>query len=137
MLKFQKMQPNDSSEKPGSAVNLRPDIVANIPLKVQASPLKPVSEDEDLDKIMQDVGKDLKQVDKNHHKKKFFDFKRQPKPAKPPTKPAAVPARPATAQPKPQVSGKPPKQSSAPVLAITVAVLVTFALVAAAYSAYK
>jgi hypothetical protein len=117
--------------------SMSPDIVNNIPLKAQDSPLTPVSEADDLDKIMRDVSHDLKQGAKKPPKKGFFDFKRQPKAPKT-AAPAARPAAPLPpSQPKAALQPKPARQSSAPVLAITMTVIVTGVLIAAAYYAYK
>jgi hypothetical protein len=133
--------------KPQPAQPLVPDIVNNIPLQVQGrANLKPADEDDELDRIMRDVGKDIKEVvkkpDKHHG---FFKHnksaKREPKLVAQPIKheaPAAPAPKPiATASQKPAVLPKPLKTSSPPVLAITVAILATGALIAAAYYAYK
>jgi hypothetical protein len=137
------MQPNNqqpnpaASPRPGSEANLHPDIVSNIPLKAQAAPLTPIHEDQDLDKIMRDVGQDLKQNEKSHHKKRFFEFKRQPKAVKPAPRPTPAPSRPAPVQAKAAAQPKPARQSSAPVFTITLTIIVTGVLIAAAYYAYK
>jgi len=129
-------QPNTASEKPGSSANLRPDIVSNIPIKAPSSPLNPIPEDDELDKIMQDVGKDLKKVSQNAHKKHFFEFKHHPAPAKPAAKPP-VQAQPAKAPQPKAAQQKLQRQCTIPVFTITVTIIVTGFLIAAAYSAYK
>lgn len=139
------MQGNDQtakSDRPGSTVNFRPDIVSNIPIKAQAQPNAPVNEDEDLDKLMHDVSKDLKQDHKKPPKKSFFEFKKHPKVAQPVPPPKKMPAAaksPISAQPKPAAAAtpKPPRQSTAPVLTITVTIIITGVLIAAAIYAYK
>ena len=130
-------QQNNPADKPGASVNLRPDIVANIPLKTQSAPINPIADDDDLDKIMQDVGKDLSKVGDSPHKKRFFEFKRRPKTPKPAPRPKAVRPQPAKPAAKPAPLPMPAKQGSVPALAITVAIIVTGVLIAAAYSAYK
>lgn len=153
--------PKQTTVQPAGSGSLVPDIVTDIPMAAPNTASKPANEDDELDKIMRDVGKDLNQVGKKNKQHGFLGFghktnkqKAEPKfsarpidqvkaiPAGPPApaKPAAPgpPAKPA-AKPdgKPLAAPKPATQSSAPVTVIILALLVTAALSAAAYYAYQ
>lgn len=120
------------------------DLVGNIPVKAQNSP--PAADDE-LDKIMQDVGQQLKNEDRQPSKKHRF-FGRRPK-SRPEPKlqaqplPPAIAQKPPSASPasppqaKPAAQPKPAATSSVPVLAITLTIIVTGVLIIAAVYAYK
>jgi hypothetical protein len=151
-----------SSTAPPSG-NLVPDFVGDIPVKTQAGEAGPVNDDTELDHIMQEVGKDVKKVGQGQHKKHFDFFKHkskqakaepkfhaqpmpaqkvpaarpavQPKPAQPTAAPKAASKIKSTAQLKP---AKPPKSGNgAPIMAIIMTIIVTGALIAAAFAAYK
>lgn len=137
---------------PGS---LTPNIVGNIPVKAPSGPGATSFNDEaELDKIMQDVGHELKKEDNKQRPKGFFGFKAKPKAEPKLTQPPTLNRPPATSPPAPttkietQPGAKPPmpistdklkpaKTSSAPVLVITFAVIITAALIATALYAYK
>ena len=139
-------QPINRSTGPVGDDPFKPDIVNNIPMHKAAPAPAQASEDDELDKIMQDVGTELKKDD--HQPAKHHFFSKTPKPTvnAPVHPPAAhhsapqAPAHPPTAQ-QPKAPAKPaPKikaKSSAPVFVIVVTVLVTGVLIAAAVSAYK
>jgi hypothetical protein len=114
-------------------------------------------EDEELDKIMEDVGHELKQADRKTPKKKLFSFGHKAKPiaaavpaapaasapvAAAPQPPAPQPAAAQDAQPTaaaPAMSPAAPKasKSSAPVGVFFITIIVTGALIAAAFYSYK
>jgi len=139
------MQPENQNvnpipaQRPGTEANLRPDIVNNIPIKTPNAPLSPISEDDDLDGIMKEVGKDLHQHNKKPAQRHFFDFKRSPKHPKP-----SKAHQPAQALPPSQPSTVPALKTKAPspprtfpAFTITVTIIITGALITAAYYAYK
>lgn len=143
-----------------------PNIVTNIPVHAPQAETKPASEDDELDKIMHDVGQELKKTEQKtpHHGLLGF-LHHDPKPlvkvnspaAKPeaPIAPvaapavASIPAAPiatpvAAAQPQVQSAGQTQPQavpaktkSHVPFFAIFVAICVTGFLVAAAVAAYQ
>ncbi len=139
-------------------VNQAPNLVDNIPVKAQQGGPPPVKEDDELDRIMRDVGQQLKKEDVKPAEKRFGLFKRrgakpkaeaklhaQPLTPQPITKQDITPAQPTASPPAPTAAkatpphpavAKPPK-SSAPVLAITLAIIVTAVLIGAAYYTYK
>jgi hypothetical protein len=133
--------------KPPAAGTLVPDIVKDIPLQTQGgAAAKPANEDDELDRIMHDVGHDIKAIGERPPKKHFDLFghkNKKPKAdpkfhAQPIAVPQQAPARP-TAAPAQKPAAKPqsPKTSDAPVLVIFMAMVITGALIAAAYYAYK
>jgi hypothetical protein len=142
-----------SSPSPSSDIP-PPDLGSKIPVKTQSTPPsppqppKPAAADDDLDKIMQDVGQQLKNEDKQPSKKRRSFFGRKPK-NQPEAKLHAQPLPPAVAQPlpaapqaraplpQPAIQPTPPKTSSAPVLVITLTIIVTSILIIAAIYAYK
>ena|SRR5579862_4192548 len=136
-----------------------PQVVANIPVHAPTAPAAPASEDDELDRIMRDVGQELKKESVKPAKKGLFSFfhkakaKPQPSatavhkapvaaqsaPAPQPT-PVSAPVR-AVARPQPQPTATPAakvkKQTSVPAFAIFVALLVTGFLTVAAIAAYR
>lgn len=129
-----------------AADTLSPDLVSDIPVRAQGS--SPAADDE-LDKIMQDVGQQLKNEDQRPSKKHRSFFGRHPK-NRPEAKLHAQPLPPVTAQPPPAASqNRPPlpksaaaqpqpsTTSSAPILVITLTIIVTGILIVAAIYAYK
>jgi hypothetical protein len=117
------------------AGSLTPSLVGNIPVKMPDTPSAvPLKEDGELDEIMRDVTHELKREDPKPYKKRFGLFSGKTKP--PQVKaPNPIPKSQPT-QSKP--TAPPPAQTkSAPLLAITLAVLVTGALIAAAYYSYR
>jgi hypothetical protein len=142
---------------PVAAPNFTTNLVTNIPLH---NPQKaaPVNEDAELDKIMQDVGHELKKEDHQKKTGHFSIFSRKKKavatvkptlsaavPSQAVATPqyvaapaAAVPAQPApasAAQAKPVPKAK--HTSTAPVMTVIVTVVVTGLLMAAAVYSYK
>ena len=153
-----------------------PNLVENIPVHTQGQAPTPHDEDAELDKIMQDVGHDIRKMGEHQPKHHFWELKahhkkeanfstqmsikdapqpvaarpapdpvhRQPAPAPKPTAPQAKApashskvkpiAQKPVKQPKPP---KPPKQRHLPVMVTALTVLVTAALIAVAYHAYK
>lgn len=143
---------------------LTTSLVANIPVHTPQQPGAPASEDDELDKIMQDVGKELKKDDQAKAKNHFSLFHKQkaapaPIAARPPAAPPAVPAQPVAAHPAPAqaviapqpvsqpataaqprpapAAAKPKKEPSVPLMPITAAVIVTGLLMAAAVYTYR
>lgn len=153
-----------------------PSLVENIPVHTPGQPQPSRDEDAELDKIMQDVGREMRKDagpqkkhhfwELNRHHKKEANFSTQmpvknappaaaakPQPApvsRPPTaapkppaanhqaQPAHNKVKPAAQKPsKPPKAPKLPKQNSAPIMVIVLTVLVTAALIAVAYHAYK
>jgi hypothetical protein len=147
-----------------SSSGLTPDIVSNIPVHNPSGPAPSagaINEDDELDKIMQDVNHELKKPEKKpdrhnfhfelkHHKKTEPKFSAQPRQvmdvtAQPASAPRPAPTAQAksvnepqpTAQQKPIPLKKPPKTHSTPVMAIALTIIATSGLVAAAIYAYK
>lgn len=132
------------------AVASTTNIVDNIPMHAPARPPAAApNEDAELDTIMQDIGHELKQADRQITKKRFSLFSRKPKTG---PRPAATPKvmdvsaaqlvprpAPAAARPAPQAAAsiQPTKTSSVPVGIILITVLVTGVLIAAAIYSYK
>ena len=154
------MNPPNPSPPPAPAptpppTSLTPDIVSNIPVKTPAgSGAASFNDEAELDKIMQDVGHELKKEDKKPRQKGRFGFKSkaktEPNLAQPPTlnrfQTASAPAPVPKTEPQPTAKAsaapaatkpKPAKTNSAPVLVITFAVIITAALIAAAVYTYK
>lgn len=152
------------------------NIVDNIPVHSPGQPMAQHDDEAELEKIMQDVGKEMKKDlgthkkhhfwELNRHHKKEANFSTQmtiknvqhartsdihprpapPRPAavaKPPVPQAKAPAPHTRVKPVAQKSQKqtkppkPPKQHHMPVTATVLTILVTAALIAVAYRAYK
>ena len=132
-----------AASPPQLASSLTPSIVDNIPVKAQQ--VSALNEDDELDKIMRDVGHELKKDDKKPSKKHFSLFKHKAQaPSKPQAAPAPQPlaAQLAPAQPAPTAAAKlaapkPPKPDSGAAFIISTAAAVTLALIVAAVYAYK
>jgi hypothetical protein len=135
---------------PASDAAFATNIVDNIPMHTPAPAAAPVlTEDDELDTIMKDVGHQLKQADRKTTKKhSLFGRRRQAPAPKPVPMPKAAAAAPAAPQPTVPVRAvtvdstvkaapKPVKTSSAPLGAIFMTILVTGALIAAAIYSYK
>jgi hypothetical protein len=130
-----------ASQAPGTAaadvsgVPAAPSIVTNIPVHTQQTIAAPAGEDAELDKIMQDVGHEMKKEDDKPQHHGFLGLGHKPKPlvkvASQPIRQQPPAAMPAAALPKPKT------QHSIPVFVIFVAFLVTGFLVAAAVAAYR
>ena len=140
-----------------SANSLKTDIVNDIPIAAPTAVHQPPDEDEDLDKIMRDVSKDVKEVGKKPAKRHWFAHDKKPKtdakfsarpidqvkpaPAAPASKPATMPqpvqTAPTNAKAVTKKFPKPPKTRTAPIGVILLAIVMTGALSAAAYYAYK
>ncbi|HET6863702.1 MAG TPA: hypothetical protein VFH37_00650 [Candidatus Saccharimonadales bacterium] len=144
-------QPTNQRPVSGSLV---PEMVKDIPIAVPGAKPRAGNEDDELDKIMRDVGQDIKQIDKKKPKHHWFGGQKKSKaevkfsarpidPIKPlpsaPPKPQDIAPQPQPASPKPTpaIKAKPAKTSHAPVGIVILAMLVTFGLMAAAYFAYK
>jgi hypothetical protein len=148
--------PAAPASNPASA----PNIVANIPVHTQqAAPAPaphPVNEDDELDRIMHDVGQELKKSDTKPQKHGLLDFIHKPKPlVKTPTPrakqqaaaapiPAPMPvqnlpaAGPAAAVTQGQAQATKPKtKRSVPVFVIFITLCITGFLIVAAIAAYK
>lgn len=162
----------------GPAPMPAPNLVENIPVHTPGQVTAPHDEDAELDKIMQDVGRDLHKMGehqskhhfwelKTHHKKEAnfstqMTIKNAPQPAavrpQPPPAPvhhqavtAPKPAAPQAKAPVPHNKVKPaaqksqkqpkppklPKQHHMPLMVTALTILVTAALIAVAYRAYK
>lgn len=126
--------------RPSGPGTLVPDIVQNIPMQVQAGAApQAINEDDELDEIMHDVGKNLKEVINKPHKTGLFRRHQAPEPKTPANQTAQTqPKAQSSAAPKP-VADKPAKAkaNNTPVLVIMMTVIVTCGLIAAAYYAYK
>lgn len=138
---------------PASDGSLTASLVANIPMHAPSQPAAPITEDDELDSIMTDIGHELKQAERKTPKKRFSLFQRKPKPQPrpvaapkimdvaaqpaPPAMAAAPAAQPPAAAVAPKSQPKPPKTSPAPLGAIFAALLVTSFLIAAAIYSYK
>jgi hypothetical protein len=133
---------------PAPAAQAATNVVTNIPVHTQQTAAAPANEDAELDKIMQDVGHELKKEDNKPQKHGFLGFSHKPKPlvkvaAQPVRQTAPMPAQqpvqtataPAVAMPAAVPKAK--IQRSIPVFVIFVAFLVTGFLVAAAIAAYR
>ncbi len=147
------MQDNKQSNI-AAAGGLRTDLVSDIPVTAQGTAQKRIDDDEELDKIMRDVGKDVKEVGKKPAKHHWFskDSKSKTDPkfsARPidqikplpaaPLKPvqAAQPTPKANPKAVPKAQAKAIKTSRTPIGAIVLAIIVAGGLSAAAYYAYK
>jgi hypothetical protein len=123
--------PNPSQPQPA----FKADIVGAIPLRVPGGDHTPaLHEDDELEKIMRDVGSDLKKDYFKSSKKRWLDFKRHPK--------AASAVKPAPHQlavtPMPAKAAKQAKaRRNLPIYLITMTISVTTALIVAAFIAYK
>jgi len=129
------------------------NLVTNIPVHDPRSSANPASEDAELDKIMRDVGHELKKDDQKVKKARHSIFSRKAKPTPPVAiqpSVAAPPAAPARAAPvhaaqpaasthpvKPLAAVKSKSGPAAPVMVIMVTILVTGLLMAAAVYTYK
>jgi hypothetical protein len=131
---------------PAASTTLTTSIVSNIPIHAPTTPAPAAGEDAELDKIMEDVGHELKQADRKHTKQHFSLFNHKKHPANPTVpkaahvvdiKPAAQHAAPATAHQPAKAVTPAQKTSSTPVGVIFVTILVTGALIAAAVYSYK
>jgi len=147
---------------PAAPIAVTTNLVASIPVHNQATQAAPATEDDELDKIMQDVGREMSKDDKKPPKHGLLHFghnsKATPKPLAPiatavqpaPAEPMATPQTVSLPSPQPPIAAVQPqtqaapvatakakKQSSTPVFAIFVAILVTGFLVAAAIAAYR
>jgi hypothetical protein len=133
-------QPNQNPAS-SDGDSLRTDIVSNIPIH-EAAAAAPVKEDDDLDRIMQDVGHQLKTEDIKPPKHHLFSKKQPANSAHLSAQPVIHEHQAPTAQtPHNQPAQKPPPKSkstsSAPVFIIVVTIAVTTVLIAAAMAAYK
>ena len=141
---------------PAQQAPAAPNLVANIPVHAPVSAAPAANEDDELDKIMQDVGHEMNSEDKKPHKRGLLHFGHKAKPkTQPPAAAATVQAQPlpmpspqpalpkqapvSAAQPQPgaRTAAKSTNQRTVPVFAIFVALLVTGFLVAAAVAAYR
>jgi hypothetical protein len=152
---------------PSPGASSSPSMVTNIPVHTQQAPVVTASEDHELDKIMHDVGQELKKEDKQPEKHGFLGFGHghKPKPlvkvTNPPVNQTAlagtvVPVQAVSQAAEPvvittaasAVAAVPGTQSlvqpakikthrSVPVFVIFVALCVTGFLVAAAIAAYR
>jgi hypothetical protein len=113
---------------------------------IHDAPPQPIKDGDDMDQLMHEVGKELKKDDQRPPKHHLFSRKKpadkhKPVPAQPAAHPAAAghPPQP-TAKPQPNTHSTPiakqPK-SPTPVLVITVTIIVTGILIAAAIAASK
>lgn len=142
-----------------SPVAAGPNIVSNIPVHAPQAPA-PISEDTELDKIMHDVGREMKKEDKKPPKHGLLSFlHHEPKPLVKVNNQAASPA-PAVPQPTPlpipaaataapaaavqpavtpvaAVQAKPAADRHIPFFVIFVALCITGFLIAAAIAAYR
>ena len=131
-----------------------PSLVANIPVHNQAAPVAPANEDAELDKIMHDVGQEMKKEDVKPHKHGLLGFGHksktgvvptartigQPPPAAQPVPMPSLPPQQATANQPPAAQpaiAKARNQSSMPVFVIFVAFVVTGFLAVTAFVAYR
>ena len=143
-------QPTNQPPVSGSLV---PELVKDIPIAMHSASPQAANEDDELDKIMHDVGRDIKQIGKKKTKHHWFDRQKKPKtevefsarpidqiklpPAAPKPLDIAPQPQPTSPKPTPGFKAKPAKTSRAPVGIVVLAMLVTFGLMAAAYYAYK
>jgi len=150
------MQDNKQSNTAVSD-GLKTDLVSDIPVAAQNFSQGPADDDEELDKIMRDVNKDVKEVGKKPAKRHWFAHDKKPKtdakfsarpidqvkpaPAAPAPKPAPMPqpvqTEPTNAKAVTKKLPKPPKTRTTPIGVILLAIVMTGALSAAAYYAYK
>jgi len=157
VLQAQPISAPAPAPSPAPAQALTTNLVTNIPVHNPHSPANPANEDTELDKIMRDVGKELKKDDHNVKKGHHSLFSRKAKQAAPVairpniSAPAAAPIQTAPAQQaapvaqpaasahpiKPSASTKPKSGSTAPVMVIMMTILVTGLLMAAAVYTYK
>jgi len=155
---------NDVTPLSASLGVMTPNLVKNIPLHNPDHPAAGHHDDDpELDKMMHEVGQEVNKIEKRPKKhgfawfgkgsKKEAPFKAQPianAPASPPIpmrpdiqSKAPVPAVPppqAANNPKPQTQKTPApakKKSNTPVMAITFAVIITGALIAAAFYTFS
>lgn len=131
---------------------LTTSIVNDIPVRAPAHPMaqQPLNEDDELDKIMQDVGQQLRQAERHTPKKHMFSLGR----SKPKPLPASSAKPVLTSSPDPAPQAQPPagqvaaaiskpalvatgRSSSAPVLVIMFTIAVTAVLAAAAIYTYR
>ena len=149
------MQDNKQPNNEVAGGSLKTDFVNDIPLAVQGTVPKSADDDYELDKIMRDVGKDIKEVGKKPAKPRWFSHDKKPKTdakfsARPIDQVKPAPAAPRPTQPvqssrSPSVSvkplakkqPKPPKDHSVPIGAILLAIVMAGVLSTAAYYAYR
>jgi len=131
-------QPSQNPAEP-DGTPFKTDIVNNIPMHSAGGPPAPAKEDENLDKIMQDVGHELKKDDVKPAKHHFFSKKdtaeaqvHQAPPTNGLQQQTAQNHQPIT---KPQTKPKP--EHNAPVAVIIVTVIVTAILIAVTYWVYS
>jgi hypothetical protein len=115
-----------------------PSIVDHIPVQTPAAAAAAPGEDDELDKLLRDVGHELKQAERHIVKKRFSLFGGKLK-ASPKTQPPATTAQagPALAQPYRPPAAPAAKTSSAPVLVVFITIIVTGGLIAAAIYTYN
>lgn len=142
----------DSTGQPQPASSYAPqtlttNIVNNIPVHAPAQQQpQAANEDDELDKIMRDVGHQLKQAERHTPKKRVFHFGHKakslpPRPAASPqamapiadVKPAAS-SRPAAPKTTPAAAAKPARP---PIMLVLLTVAVTAVLMAAAIYTYR
>lgn len=147
------MQGNKQPANQNPSASLVPDVVKEIPVVSPNSKLQPVSEDDELDKIMRDVGQNLKQVGQKNPKKHWFNREKKskaepkfsarpvdkvkPLPAAPPKPVPQTPGSSVISKPAAAAKTKPVKTGQAPISAVVLALLITAGLITAAYYAYK
>ena len=145
--------PDEHSAKQPSDGGLETEVVENIPVHTESSVQPtPIKDGENMDELMEQVGSELKKDDHKSPKRHWFSKKKRkdanfqaspvqrhhnmappaPRPQPHPAAPRPVQARP-SAKPQP----KTPSKNSAPVMVITITIIVTGILIAAAISAYK
>lgn len=106
---------------------------------IHNAPPQPIKDGDDLDKIMQEVGTQLKKDDRHAPKRGLFSKNKTASHHKPTPAPLPEHASAAGQAPHPAAAAppKPHAQNSTPVLVITVTIIVTGILIAAAISASK
>jgi hypothetical protein len=142
--------PDHPIKQPPPETGLKTNMVNNIPVHSEAGGQPtPIKDGDDMDEIMKQVGSELKKDDHKPPKKHWFSKKKRkevnfqaapvqrhdlsaPVPQPQPRPPALRPIQPAA---KPRAA--PRDKSSAPITVITVTVIVTGILIAAAVSASK
>ncbi|HET7528735.1 MAG TPA: hypothetical protein VFJ84_00705 [Candidatus Saccharimonadales bacterium] len=140
-------RPPRPSQPARAPQTLTTNIVNNIPVHAPIQqPAQPVNEEDELDKIMQDVGRQLKQAERHTPKKRLFSFRHKAKPI-PPQPHAALPVPAPIADVKPAPVHKPDTPKSVPAAAVKpgrppmmimiLTLAVTTALIAAAIYAYR
>jgi hypothetical protein len=146
------MNPPQQPQTPAPDVSaLKPDIVTSIPLKVQDATAQPPHKDAEIDKIMHDVGQELKKNVKHTTRHGLFSISKrskQPQAQAAPPRPVIasqvtnqqpIPQSQPTAstQAKPQVKPKSDTKQSVPIFMILVTLIVTSALIVVAVATYN